>query len=182
MIINNLDDLFNSLEFNNNKNNINSIKNYVGDDWKKIIEYIKNRDNNRDKNDEENKENNYIISENDNYKKILINSNKNFDMYLIIWNSKSKSKIHDHPKSCIMKILIGELTEEVYLNIKIRNQDKSFTNKALYLHTNKLNENNVIKRSNTKILHKIINNSIEQCISLHIYSEPNFISNSYELF
>lgn len=171
MIINNLDDLFNLLELNNNKLNIELIKSYIGVDWKEIINNIL-----------ENKENNYIIIDNNNYKKILINRNNNFDMYLILWNFNSKSKIHDHPKSCIMKILQGELTEEIYLSIKTKTKDKTFTNKALYLQTNKLNNSIIVKRNNNKLLHKIINNSNEQCVSLHIYSEPNFIANSYELF
>ena len=44
-------------------------------------------------------------------------SNDLIDIILICWNTNQSSGIHDHPESgCLMKVLKGKLTENVYIN------------------------------------------------------------------
>ena len=50
----------------------------------------------------------------------LIFRNEKYEIYLICWNKKQISKIHDHPENgCILKVLKGELIEYRYDTKKI---------------------------------------------------------------
>tara|TARA_Y100000780_G_C13621221_1_gene392618 strand:- start:263 stop:718 length:456 start_codon:yes stop_codon:yes gene_type:complete len=148
----NLEDLINDLKINLSKDiKLETVKNllekYQNIDWKKYCSF------------------------NDlNYKRNLIHRDKLFDIYLICWNTKQFSPIHDHPKNgCLLKILDGELKEELY----------NFTNdKLVKIKTNILKKNNISYLEHNKVLHKIINFN-NKTVSLHIYSPTNYKPNKY---
>ena len=105
----------------------------------------------------------YVEFKNDVFNKKMIYSDKNIDAYIISWTTNS-SKIHNHPQNgCLLKCLSGKLIEELYLNeiFKQTFQTKSF-----------LQENDIIYRSGSRILHKILPQ--ENSVTLHIYSPPDF--------
>jgi cysteine dioxygenase len=91
-----------------------------------------------------------------------------FEFIIICWNKGQESQIHDHPENgCILKILSGKILEEVYddnLNL-IKN--------------NYLTKDDISYREKDKITHKII--PLEESISLHIYSAPNYTPNILKL-
>ena len=101
--------------------------------------------------------------------KILVDRNENFDMYIITWNNYQKSKIHNHPENgCIYKILEGHLIEENYddklrlVGIKSLFIDCiGYIDDFIYLHRMNNYKNNI-------------------CVSLHIYSPPNFKTTYYD--
>ena len=105
------------------------------------------------------------------YKKIAIDKNDIFEVYLIFWFYDAVSPIHDHPnEGCIMKIIEGELIEDTYQN----NGDYSST----FIQRNILNKNLIANRFGNEILHQIFNKT-ELTVSLHVYFPPNFKHNIY---
>ena len=101
--------------------------------------------------------NNFI----DTYVKIPIKVNDKFDIYILIWN-KCITKIHNHAKNgCIMKVLKGSLLEN------------RFDEKLKKISSNKIDENSISYIDDSLGYHNIQNNK-ELCVSLHIYSPPNF--------
>lgn len=104
----------------------------------------------------------------ENYKRVLISKNEFIEIILIGWNVNQKSAIHDHPKNgCLVKILDGQLNETIFIN----NLEK--------IKENVLLEGNISYQIGNKILHKIENITSNPVFSLHVYSPPNYISNSY---
>ena len=101
------------------------------------------------------------------YTRNLMYSDDKIDVYLICWTKNSYSVIHNHPKDgCIMKLLEGELEEELY-NTNLELVD-----------TRKICKNDVTYIDDTIGLHKIIaRNNV--AISLHIYSPPNFVTTKF---
>jgi len=99
---------------------------------------------------------------NTNYKKNLFYRDKDYEMFIVCWNPFQETKIHNHPnQGCILKILEGSIDEILY--------DKNFNLKNKF----KLEKNNIRYIDDNLGIHKMINGS-KQCISLHIYSPPNF--------
>ena len=84
-----------SLDMNENnnliKNNVkNILNNYSGNDWKKYIKLDPN-----------------------NYCKQLVFKENNFAIYIITWNKKQGSLIHDHSSNgCVYKILSGDRSDD----------------------------------------------------------------------
>ena len=111
---------------------------------------------------------NYCKFSNVTYKRNRVYLNNLFDIYVICWNNKQKSPIHDHADNgCIMKILQGEIYQQLFTpDVKFL---KQITNK----------KNNVSYIDNFIGLHKIIN-SDTKTISLHIYSPPLYKGNIYK--
>lgn len=146
MNISSLEELFNKinccgLELCDTADLINS---YNGTDWAKYINF----------NDAK-------------YWKETVHINDNIELVVISWKKGQCSKIHDHPsKGCLLKILSGELTEEIYDSNK---------NKLI---TNILKTNNIGYQVGNKKLHNIISNT-RDTISLHIYSPPNHKTKYY---
>ena len=111
----------------------------------------------------------YRIVNKETYNKILVNRNENFDMYIITWDNYQKSKIHNHPENgCIYKILEGHLIEENYdhklrlVGIKSLFIDRiGYIDDFIHLHSMNNYKNNI-------------------CVSLHIYSPPNFKTTYYD--
>ena len=109
---------------------------------------------------------NYISYEKNTYTRNLIYRNNNFEMYLIYWDGKVVSTIHDHADNgCVFKVLSGELIENRY-NISTNSLITSNTlnNKAVYI-------------DNTIAYHSIENPIVTPSASLHIYSPPNYVTN-----
>lgn len=103
-------------------------------------------------------------------KKLESYSNDRFEFILISWNPNQSSPIHDHPESgCLLKILKGELVEEIY--------DRS--DELNHLTTNKLQTSSVSYMESNRILHRIVNETNTPTISLHIYSPPNYNCKCY---
>lgn len=111
---------------------------------------------------------NYIKYDDNKYNRIRLDnfSNSKFEMYIICWKSQQASKIHDHSiNGCIMKILHGSLKEKIYdCNLQLKNELI-------------INKNYISFIKNDIGLHKI--EALDYSVSLHIYSPPNYISNTY---
>lgn len=119
------------------------INSYKSQDWKEYINYQKNV-----------------------YTRNLIYRDSNFEIFLIYWDSKIVSKIHDHADNgCVFKVLSGELIENRY-NIS----DNSLINSNIL-------KDKAIYIDNSIAYHSIENPLLTPSASLHIYSPPNYISN-----
>ena len=145
-----LKELFKLLKLNikldsnkNIKHLINILNNYDNNDWKK-----------------------YSIINTNNYNKILVDKNKDFDMYIITWNKYQESLIHDHSKNgCIYKVLKGTILEKQYdIDLKLNS-------------TKLINQNETAYIDNTIGYHKMINATDKVVVSLHIYSPSDYKTN-----
>jgi len=130
---------------------IEILENYNNTDWKEYIKVNNILSNNIPNNNKSNK----VISEGDYYKNLVL-TNDYIDLYIISWNINTQSPIHKHPDGgCLLKVLQGNLIEEVYENNKL-------------IEVNIFNKNDIGYREKDKIQHKIINkNNIS--VSVHIY-------------
>ena len=158
-MVNNLQDLvgmINENRFEPFSSNIDIIDSYNGKDWKYYIDEIpSSRFNNVG-------ESTYIR------KKLDFNIFNWFELFIIVWNKDSKSKIHDHSeKGCILKVLQGELKETIYKDSKSDDLNENIVNTT------------IIKKSDTSFMHNdlgfhsIENISDDISISLHVYSPCN---------
>lgn len=121
--------------------------NYNSDDWTEVVKDVKKSDSNCN-----------------NYHKIRIHNNDLIDVYLIVWFDDSESPIHDHSEGgCIVKILKGTLTEQIFQNIG--------NNHATLIKSNILKQHDINYKSGNQILHKI--KADEYSVSVHIYFPPN---------
>ncbi len=116
----------------------NIINNYIGDDWKKFVKI-----------------------NNCKYHKEKIFENDYLDVYILTWNKKQKSKIHNHAKNgCWLKMLQGGLIENIY------DKDLNLQSK------NTLNTGDIGFMHDDLGYHDIINNNDYIAVSLHVYSPP----------
>ena len=107
------------------------------------------------------------------YKRTLLYTDQNVDVYLLGWNAKQGSKIHDHPDNgCVMRVIENELSEETYV------QRSDGLEKVGYKNL-KVGVTSHIKKNT--ILHKIFNESDIKSLSLHVYSPPNYKTRYYEM-
>lgn len=101
----------------------------------------------------------------DNYSKISIENNRDFELVLICWENGQQSEIHNHDIdeawTCILK---GELTEDVYG--KIDNRTKIIEN------TSVLTQKDIssIKKDSNKV-HRLTNSYNGKSVSLHLYKK-----------
>ena len=103
------------------------------------------------------------------YKKNLVFRNNKFEIFIVCWNSKQGSKIHDHAENgCILKILKGKLTEYRYNTTNLELKELSC-----------LPKDTVSYIDNEIGYHKIINDTKSETVSLHIYSPPKYEGNIY---
>lgn len=144
-----LEDVFDSIVFNEKENNVKEIlENYSNDDWKDFI----------------------LIKPVENYTRVKIYENRFFDAYIITWNKNKKAQIHDHANNgCFLKVLYGRIQEKIYNKITLecieeKNYEKnmiSFMNNNKGYHSiENINENDI-------------------SVSLHIYSPPNHKTKYY---
>ena len=141
-MINNLNELINNInnKINYDKNIINFkeiINEYNGIDWKQYID----------------------LENNVSYKKRKVFFNDNFELSIITWLPKIKSKIHNHPENgCLLKVLSGYIVEEKYSN------DLIITDKLL------LKKDEIGYINNNIGLHNIYNPNDNITVTLHLYS------------
>ena len=109
----------------------------------------------------------YIVFDKCKYTRNLIYHNHLFEIYLICWNNNQESSIHDHSSNgCLLKVLQNHLQEELYdYNLNLKTIQQVNTNEISYIH-------------NDLGIHKIKNGN-HQTITLHIYSPPKYITNSF---
>jgi len=113
----------------------------------------------------------YVHFDPSNYQRILIHGNEDFDLHLICWDKGQSSPIHDHPVyGCVLRVLSGELEEELYCNTGDHRLEKS--------EVNRLKTNNVSYIAGNSVVHQIT--ALERSISLHLYSPPNYKPINYE--
>jgi cysteine dioxygenase len=103
------------------------------------------------------------------YHRTKVYSNDDFEVFVITWNTKQQSKIHDHASNgCYMLVLQGDLIEE------ITTEDEKVIRVSQYNHEK---GNNISYIDNSVGYHRILNPSSENiAVSLHIYSPPNHIA------
>jgi hypothetical protein len=155
---NNLKDLFNNLSLNRVKT-FESLKKYNGEDWKLYLEESK-------KNTSD-----YIV--NGNFHKILLNKNKDIEMYIIFWYKNAITTIHDHPfEGCVSKVVEGSLYEDLFLNIG--------NNNAAFLSEKVIEKDDISNKNGNAILHRIRNKS-DFSASLQVYMRVNFKSQTYNI-
>lgn len=142
-MISTLEDLFDNI--NNHastslRDSGDIMKQYNGNDWKRYVTYSDIR-----------------------YLKKIIMQNENIELVIICWKKGQTSGVHDHPdKGCLMKVLEGNIQEDVYDN----NISSSIIGR---ISSNILEVNDIgYQESNTK-LHNIISPYCDS-VSLHIYS------------
>ena len=122
---------------------------YIGNDWKDYTQIDPNKLYTRNK----------VLERDD------------FDIYVLTWNPKCRSKIHDHPTSgCLMRVISGTLFECKYQSINNKLQTLSYTS------LNNNSESSYIH--NDLAYHEVGNSSDELSISIHIYSPKNYIPNT----
>ena len=92
-------------------------------------------------------------------KKIKIYENELFDVYIIVWNSYERSKIHNHAENgCWLKVLKGKLEENLY--------DSNLN----YVTRKTINQGDFSYIRNSIGYHNIINIEDKKALTLHIYS------------
>lgn len=154
-MIDNLNNLFSTIttEIQNGKS-LQSLKNivceYNGIDWLKFMIFSK-----------------------DTYTKTVVHKNKYIELVIICWNIKQSSDVHDHPKNgCIIKVLNGELTENIY---------KIIDDKIILTRKNYLSVGNIGYQEGTTGLHSICNDANIPSVTLHIYSPPNYVVKCHKI-
>ena len=121
------------------------LDNYEGSDWKEFIKF----------NDHT-------------YNRIPIYTSPQFDIFIICWRKGQKSQIHDHPqRGCLMKLLAGELFENIYTTADL----------SVSISSLKMEAGQIGYIENNQILHEIY--SIKDSVSLHIYSPGGYITKYY---
>ena len=86
-----------------------------------------------------------------------------YDMYVITWDKNQVSPIHDHSENgCVYKILEGRIIENIY--------DKNLDLRC----KNIIQKNDCGCMSNDLGYHSMNNLCDDICVSLHIYSPPNY--------
>lgn len=88
----------------------------------------------------------------------------NIEVYLLCWNKNQSSGIHNHPENgCILKLIDGSLTEDIYV----------MTDKMTLTKTTKMKPGDTSYLEGKNGLHDVKNN-VDESISLHIYP-PNYV-------
>ncbi|KAK9469448.1 RmlC-like cupin domain-containing protein, partial [Lipomyces arxii] len=95
--------------------------------------------------------------------------NEKANLLLLVWNPGKSSMIHDHSDAhCIMKILQGELVEQLY-----KWPENGTKQKMILERETRYRENEVTYISDRIGLHRICNGSaIKPAVSLHLYTPP----------
>lgn len=113
---------------------------------------------------------NFVAISHTNYNKEKIFESGLFDMFIITWNNYQCSLIHDHSENgCLYKVLYGNITEKIYKGNDIAN---------VILDKN-MKEGEVSYIDNFIGYHSMNNLNENICVTLHVYSPPNYITNYY---
>ncbi|MCP4524139.1 MAG: hypothetical protein GY828_08025 [Candidatus Gracilibacteria bacterium] len=93
-----------------------------------------------------------------------------FEIIVVTWGSGQETSIHGHPKNgCFVKVLEGELCEELYTSKKRKLADSIFRVGDIRYLDDEIG------------YHKILNKSSRESVSLHIYSPGNYNPDTNEL-
>lgn len=115
---------------------------------------------------------NHMIDDHE-YKRNLIYSDNNIDVFIITWGDYATTKVHDHPPSgCLLKILENRLTENIFQH----NNDNGVLTLCKF---NKMKVGDISYSEGCSYVHKINNNTADISVSLHIYSPPGFECTHY---
>lgn len=102
-----------------------------------------------------------------------IYKNKEYEMIIIKWDTNKESGIHDHPeKGCILKILEGEIEEEIY---ERKNEEIKYKRKNIL---NEENDTGFMKGN--EIIHSIKNKK-KKAYTLNIYFTEEYKPKIYEI-
>ena len=100
----------------------------------------------------------YVKYNTNTYNRCLVYNDIEYDIFIMTWLPDQYTDFHGHhKKGCLMKILSNNLTEYC-INNGLEN-------------INTLNENNITYIDDTIGLHKIVNNTNNISVSLHIYAK-----------
>lgn len=112
----------------------------------------------------------YVKFNNEKYARNIIYQDDVVEFVVISWKKGQESPIHDHPNNgCLLKMCSGKLREKRFSNNGGLHKISDF---ALYV-------NDVGYIDNSLCLHSIC--AIDDSVSLHIYSPPNYKCNTYIL-
>lgn len=151
-----LSELCNKLT-NNIDHTIKLLSDYNSNDWENLVKDIKVSDCNCNK-----------------YYKLLVFNNDIVDVFLIIWFDGAETSIHDHPDGgCAVKILKGDLVEEVFENVSNNRAELICNNLTSKL----LEQYDITCKVGNKILHRIKSN--DYAVSIHVYFPPNYKQTTY---
>lgn len=133
------------------------LENYYGADWENLVEFKDGE-----------------------FNKVPLdvgNKDAKFDAWLICWSTKANSGVHDHAEhGCIQKVLSGVLKESRY-----RKVGKGAKAKIELDEERKLRVGNVGFIDNCIGFHSIENrSSVNNAVTLHIYSPPNYVTKYYK--
>ena len=135
------------------------LEDYVGIDWKQHINFCDKK-----------------------YHRNRLFCGSEFEIILICWKKGQKSGIHDHPtKGCLMKILEGNLNETKFNLKKSLSRADEDTGLGLlpnYISCKSLMVHDVSYICGSDGLHNI--EALDNSISLHIYSPPQYTPKFYE--
>ena len=105
------------------------------------------------------------------YVRDLVYREERFEIFLITWAPRAESKIHNHaPQGCVMKLLSGALLETKFDSVSLGTIGST-------VHTTCTKTSFI---DNNIALHSICNQSTDSyTLSLHVYSPPNYISQTF---
>ncbi|KAJ2893814.1 hypothetical protein IWW38_002761 [Coemansia aciculifera] len=107
---------------------------------------------------------------------LVDDGNGKYNLLILVWGEGQSSPIHDHAGShCMMKLLAGELDEQLYSWPQTDNDSSSSSSScALELRRTAALRTNSVAYMHDKIgLHRIANPSLTtRAVSLHLHSPP----------
>lgn len=117
------------------------LQNYQADDWQQFCDFVPNE-----------------------YKRVPIFQDQNYEMRLLCWDGNMTSELHDHPEEgCILKVLAGNLIEErfSYEPMTLTKETPLAKGMVSYIH-------------GKKGIHRIINPHPQRAVSLHCYAPAGY--------
>jgi len=111
----------------------------------------------------------YIEPFNNKISRTKLFENDYYEIILIGWEPNARSTIHNHSDNgCLFFLIRGDLTEEVYDTQHIE-----------LIYTRNILKNDVGYIDDTIGYHRMINTKGSYSFSIHIYSPPNFVMNTF---
>ncbi|KAJ1823107.1 hypothetical protein LPJ56_000443 [Coemansia sp. RSA 2599] len=109
---------------------------------------------------------------------LVDDGNGKYNLLILVWGENQSSPIHDHAGShCMMKLLAGELNEDLFAWPK---QAESGATELNLKRTAALKTNSVAYMHDNIGLHRIANtSSTQKAVSLHLYSPPYQMCKSF---
>jgi len=101
------------------------------------------------------------------YNRVMIIESDAYDLLLCCWKPGQGSPLHGHPScGCLMKMLIGRLNEEQYLD-------------GILLSSNQYQKHVTAYITDEIALHKVSNETLENAVSLHLYAPGGYTPTYY---